>query len=295
MVAELKAPTPFDPGNWGEIVSVDTIRRNRVPVQGPDTWRPLPHHEYVDKIESTFIKNGFEISEPVHYRGKSRGNEKILDLPEYGRFLTLYGISHPLITPIEGVTWESGWGNSYDMSIAAGGGLGRRVSVCSNGQYMGAEYGFKAKHTKGIDVDYSGHYERVFNLIELHIGKLLKYAETEAARIERWKAIEVTDDDARYVACEAHKQGVLGAAGAFRVLKHWKTPEHPEFKERNVWVLENAFTSEGRGSSLFNQDLNSVKLNSIINDRFGLQGSVEDAPEPALSESIGDSPNSADF
>ncbi len=262
-------PTPFDPGNWGEITDIKTIQRTRVPSQGPDTWRPLPHGTFVEMIEQAFDRHGFTISEPVHYRAKARGNEKIRDLPEYGRFLSLYGIAHPGLPSIEGLTWEGGFGNSYDMTMAAGGGLGDRVSVCSNGMYMGATQGFKRKHTVGMDRDRAGLFEHVFELVDNAIGGLLRQAEGRERQIERFKNTGCEDVDARYVIMEAAKRGVIGAAATMRVLKHWETPEHPEFKDRNVWSLQNAFTSNDRGRNMMTQSDRFGRLDGIINDRFG--------------------------
>ena len=287
MSVELKAPTPFDPKNWGERVSIETIARTRIPTQGPDSWRPVPHETFVEMIEEGFSRHGFEISEPVHYRGKSRGNKKIPDLPEFGRFLSLYGLRHPGLADLDGITWEAGFGNSLDMTVALGGGLGRRVSVCSNGEYMGSTSGFKRKHTKGIDEESTGHFETIYSLVDLAIGGILRQAENEEKRILRWQNTECSDDDARYVAVEAAKAGVVGAAGALRVLEHWKKPEHPEFADRNLWSLNNAFTSEDRGSNLFTQGDRFQRLDGIMNARFGFAPviSVDDG------ERIGDSPN----
>ena len=102
-LAKPTAPTPFDPGSWGEITDIKTINRTHIPVHGPETWRPLPHGTFVEMIEQAFSRHGFEISEPVHYRGRSRNNKKISDLPEFGRFLSLYGIAHPGLPSVEGL------------------------------------------------------------------------------------------------------------------------------------------------------------------------------------------------
>lgn len=272
-------PTPFDPGNWGEITDIKTIERTRVPSQAPETWRPLPHGSFVHMIEQAFDRHGFTISEPLHYRGKSRGNAKIMDLPEHGRFLSLYGIAHPGLPDIDGLTWEGGFGNSYDMTVAAGGGLGERVSVCSNGQYMGATLGFKRKHTVGMDRDRDGVFQHVYDLVDSAVGGLLTQAEGRANQIERFKQTGCEDTDARYVIMEAAKRNVIGAAATMRVLEHWESPEHPEFKDRNVWSLNNAFTSNDRGRNMMTQSDRFTKLDSVINDRFGFLPVSGDTPD----------------
>ena len=262
-------PTPYDPKNWGERVDVDTIRRIPVPVQGPDSWRPLPHDTFITMVEQVFQNNGFEISEPVHYRAKTVKNAKIQDQGPWGRFISLYGIAHPGLPETSGMTWEAGFVNSYDMTKSASGGLGSRVSVCSNGKFMGAETQFRRKHTVGIDRDRDGSFPHVHSLVHRAIENLLPAAVTESVRIDRWKNIECSDEDARWSIMEAAKRKVIGAAATMRILEHWEEPEHPEFEDRNVWSLENAFTSNDRGQSLLTQSDRFSSLGTIFDERFG--------------------------
>ena len=276
------APTPFDPKNWGERADMNTIRKIRVPNLGPDTWRPLPHETYVNMIEQAFSRHGFQLSEPTHYRAKTTKNAKIKDQGDWGRFISLYGIAHPGLPSTSEMTWEAGFVNSYDMTKSASGGLGRRVSVCSNGMFMGAEAQFRRKHTTGIDRHRSGQFTHVYELVDDAINNLLPAAEAEVNRIEQWKTIECTDDDARFVIMEAAKANVMGNAATMRVLEHWEKPEHPEFKERNVWSLENAFTSNDRGQSLMTQSGRMSRLTDIIDARFDV-GIPNEEPEMAAA------------
>tara|TARA_R100001480_G_scaffold28438_2_gene38828 strand:- start:15401 stop:16273 length:873 start_codon:yes stop_codon:yes gene_type:complete len=267
------APTPFDPGNWGEIVDIQTIKRTPVPVQGPQTWRPFPQHQYVEMIEQALTRHGFTNSDPIHYRAPSRDNGKIKDLPEHGRFLSLYGIAHPELPSIEGMSWEVGAVNSYDMSKSVQLGLGNRVAVCSNGQMMGASHAFKRKHTVGINRDFDDHFEMIYSLVDSAVRGLFTQAEKESQRISRFKQTGCEDTDARWVILESAKSGVIGAAQTMKVLKHWEHPEHPEFKDRNAWSLLNAFTSNDRGRNIMTQGSRFTALSDIMDRRFdGLSG-----------------------
>lgn len=269
MTLQPVAPTPFDPGNWGEIVDIKTIQRTPVPVRGPETWRPFPQHQYVEMIEQAFSRHGFTYSEPLHYRAKSRDNGKIKDLPEFGRFLSLYGITHPNLPVVDGTSWEFAGVNSYDMSKSVQGGLGNRVRVCSNGQIMGASHVFKRKHTVGINRDRDDHFEMIYSLVDTAVRSLFGQAEKQASRIKTLKDIGCEDSDARWVIMEAAKENVIGAAQTMKVLKHWETPEHPEFKDRNAWSLINAFTSNDRGRNIMTQGLRFETLDGIMDRRFG--------------------------
>jgi len=269
MTLQAVAPTPFDPGNWGEIVDIKTIQRTPVPVRGPETWRPFPHHQYVEMIEQAFSRHGFSNSEPVHYRAPSRDNGKIKDLPEQGRFLSLYGIAHPELPDLPGMSWEVGAVNSYDMSKSIQLGLGNRVSVCSNGMMMGASQAFKRKHTVGINRDRDDHFEMVYSLVDVAVRGLKREAETQTKRIQSFMQIGCEDTDARWVIMEAAKSGVIGAAQTMKVLKHWETPEHPEFNDRSAWSLVNAFTSNDRGRNIMTQGSRFETLHGILGERFG--------------------------
>jgi hypothetical protein len=84
----------------------------------------------------------------------------------------------------------------------------------------------------------------------------------------KYKETECTQDDARFLIIEAVKNGVIAKAHVLDVLEHFNNPEHVEFKEDNVWSLENAFTSFGRGRSLFDQGQKMSNLTKIIDQRF---------------------------
>jgi hypothetical protein len=72
------------------------------------------------------------------------------------------------------------------------------------------------------------------------------------------------------VVCRAYNEGVVPASGIGQVLDHWKTPEHAEFKDRNVWSLYNAFTSYDRGRNMFERTTRTNRLQNILNEEFGI-------------------------
>ena len=268
-------PTPYDAGSWGQRCDISTIRRTHVPNIGPDTWRPLPHETFVGMIEQSFDRHGFTISEPLHYRSKSVTNAKIKDQGEYGRFNTSYGIAHPLLPIIDGVSWESGWHNSYDMTKSAQGTLDKRTLICLNGMTVNDSISnFRRKHTSGIDLNRDGLFEHIYDLVNNTIGSLVSIAQAEASRVDRYKHTECNDADARWVILEAAKKNVIGAAATMKVLEHFEAPEHPEFKDGSVMCLENAFTSDGRGRNIFTQRERFGKLGKIIDSRFGFDNEV---------------------
>lgn len=261
-------PTPFDPGNWGEIVDIKAVQRTQVPILGPSSWRPFPHADYVNMVERTLSRHGFTYTEPLHYRGRSRDCGKIKDLPEFGRFLSLWGIAHAELPAFPGGTWEAAGINSYDMSKSVQLGLGERVKVCSNGMIMGANHLFKRKHTVGIDRDRDQHFMLIQDLVNKAVSGLLGQAQRRAERVYRLMDTECGNQQARDIIIEAAKEGIIGAAQTMKVVKHWEQPEHPEFSDRNAWSLFNAFTSNDRGRNVMTQSDRFTKLEYIFDNRF---------------------------
>ena len=263
-------PPPFDAGNWGQLChSFDQIKNCHIPNRGPDTWRPLPHETFVGMIEQALDRHGFRISEPLHYRAAFQPNKKIADGGQWGRFISLYGISHNQLPTISGINWECGAVNSYDMTKSAGLGLGRRVQVCSNGLFMGSSHEFRRKHTTGIDRGRDGIFQHIYDLVNSNVEGLLANAQEAVSKIETYQNTGCSDTDARWIIMEAAKKNVIGAAATMKVLENWETPPHPEFTDRNVWSLENAFTENAKGKSLFTQGEKFGRLDGIFNDRFG--------------------------
>mgnify|MGYP003134419127 FL=1 len=265
-----KAPVPFDGGNWGEVWDRERLKDLSVPKLGPSDWRPIPHDQFVGMAENALESAGFRISDSLNYVGLSRESAKkrVPDLPKYGRFLTMFGITHKDILPdVAGISWEMALVQSCDMSIALGGLFGKRVHVCSNGMFN-ADYSFRRKHTKGVDPSNMGEFTPVDDLLKNMIANVQQCAEIEVTRMAKYKETECTQDDARFLIIEAVKNGVIAKAHVLDVLEHFNNPEHVEFKEDNVWSLENAFTSFGRGRSLFDQGQKMSNLTKIIDQRF---------------------------
>ena len=280
------APTPYDPKSWGERVDIKRINRVRVPQLGPQRWKALPHGSFVTMIEQAFTRHGFQLSEPNHYMSKVTNNVKIKDQSEFGKFLSMYGIAHPDLPDMgTEMSWEAAFVNSYDMTKSARGTLGRRVFVCSNGMFSG-ESGFRRKHTTGIDPDKDSTFSHIWDMLDETVKYLVPQAHAEVKRIEVYKNTPCSDDDARWCILQAAKTGqglgpqVIQNSGTVGVLKHWEEPEHPEFKDRNLWSLENAFTSHDRGRSLMTQGTRMSRLSSIFDDRFGLETSESSVGNP---------------
>lgn len=263
-----EAPTAFDPKNWGQLVDIKTVRHTHVPVRGPESWRPFPHCQFVDMVENAFARYGFSYSEPRHYRAKSRDNGKIADLPEHGRFLSLWGITHAELPMVPGLNWETAGVNSYDMTKSIQLGLGERVKVCSNGMLMGAHEAFRRKHTVGIDRNRDAHFEHIQRLVDRSVSSLKDHAEERARYIQRLQNTECGNLQARDVIIESAKRGVIGCAQTMQVVKHWEEPEHPEFNDRNAWSLFNAFTSNDRGRNIMTQGDRFRQLRSIMDQRI---------------------------
>lgn len=289
MTTTIDPPVIFENrSKWGKLVDIDTIKSIHVPQIGPDTWRPMPHDTLVEMIEQAFDRHGFTVSDPVHYVGAATQKAQIKDQGEWGKFLTMYALDHPLLPTVDGFSWESAWFNSYDMTKAIQFAIGGRVEWCSNGQMWAGEGGvtYKRKHTSKIDEGRQGLFEPIFDIIDNAMEHVIPAAKDKARLIDKYMNTDCSDDSARFIIMEAAKEKVIGAAATMRVLKHWEEPEHEEFSDRTVWSLHNAFTSNDRGNSLLTQANRMRKLESIVDDYFyrgSDTASVDGSSDPSMN------------
>jgi hypothetical protein len=74
----------------------------------------------------------------------------------------------------------------------------------------------------------------------------------------------------RSLVLKSAEDGLINAAGALSVYRHWKNPEHVEFRDdSSVWRLMQAYTSQARGKSGFDSKDTMTKVFDMFADEFG--------------------------
>ena len=185
------------------------------------TWFPVGHSAVIDSVARTLAEAGFE----------ARSTRLAVARGDARMFATL-----DLATPLgEGVALAVGIRNSTDKSLPLGFCAGLRVFVCDNLAFR-SELLVARKHTRfGRD--------RFGEAIALAVGSLARFREQEAARIERLRAFELTDQAAESYMLRAFERGVVSHRLLPVVIRGWREPAHEEFRGRTGWSLYNAFTA----------------------------------------------------
>ena len=129
--------------------------------------------------------------------------------------------------------------NSHDQSFSAGVVAGSQILVCDNLSFAG-EIQIARKHTPRImdDLPRMTH--------DAVIG-LNRYWEQQQARIMAYRRKQVTNQQAHDLVIRSVDKGVVANSYIPKILDHWRVPRHQEFRPRNLWSLQNAFTEVFKG------------------------------------------------
>ena len=257
MSETLTAPTLCEGASWGDCLPMRNIRQITTTPDKTRSYNPVPHYTGVSLVEDALTKRRFTLSEPRHYVSKNRK-----------QFWSMYAVSHTNLPNTGGqFQWEIAVRNSYDRTMSFGLAVGTRIFVCTNGM-MEADSFMRTRHTKNV-------WDRVPELIQASVSNIFNEAKSTSLRFEAYKNADAHSDQyVDHVIVEAMRRGIINPAGIDEVQKHWRTPQHPEFEDRNVWSLMNAFTSRDRGRSPFGPTGHQKRmsdLTSLLNEKYDLE------------------------
>jgi hypothetical protein len=140
--------------------------------------------------------------------------------------------------------------------------VGASVFVCDNLSFSG-EVRLARKHTVHVERDLA-------QLIERAVGRLGDLRRTQELRFATYKATELTDGAAHDLLVRALDARVLPVTRIPAVLKEWREPRHPEFRQgRTAWRLFNAFTEIAKGN-LEQLPRRSQALHGLLDSFSGL-------------------------
>ena len=199
-----------------------------VPTPAPtETWRPIPHEEYVRQVEWELPRYGLDVVHEAHA------------LTHDGtRYFGLVQVQNGCNSPE--YSWVLGLRNSHDKTLTAGLVAGAQVFVCDNLAFSG-EVSVSRKHTSYILEDLPG-------LIGNALGRLLLMFKSQDQRVERYRTTRLNDADAHDLTIKALDSGVVCASKIPELLKEWREPRYREFEPRTVWSYFNATTEVLKGA-----------------------------------------------
>ena len=192
------------------------------------SYQPIAHHEVVNRTKNFLDQNGFTITDEVH--SLARANQ---------HYFGLFAVDHPNREASDRGC-VVGIRNSHDKTFPAGLCAGDAPFVCDNLIFTNT-IKLARRHTRNILNDLNFTINRA-------IGKLFNFWHGQDSRINAYKSHEIGNSQANDLIIEACKAGALPKSKIMDVVNEWESSDHPEFWDRNVNSLYNAFTEIYKGN-----------------------------------------------
>lgn len=211
-----------------------------------ETWFPLQHGQVLDTVLATLQGSGFEVRSCQ--LSLTQGN---------ARFFGTLDLSAAVAG---GTTLAVGVRNSVDKTFPLGFCAGCRVFVCDNLAFR-SELLVARKHTLNGNV-------RFQEAIALAVQSLGQFREAEALRIEHMRGCHLSGPDADSLMLQSYERGIISLRTLPLVIEAWRKPAFPDFEERNLWSLMNAFTGVVKHRAMTNPQqfaLQTIRLNALLN------------------------------
>lgn len=137
-----------------------------------------------------------------------------------------------------GVNLVLGLRNSHDKSFALGMVAGFRVLVCDNLAFRGEFFAVAKRHSKKL-------LDNFPDTVAIGVDRVQRHFQPMQDQINVWKNHELPDVSAKEVIYRAFiEEGVDAPKHLARTVhNHYFEPTIPDFEPRNLWSLQNAFTS----------------------------------------------------
>ena len=192
------------------------------------SYQPIAHHELVNRTKGFLESNGFTIQDEVHSLARD-------DKHYFG----LFSVDHANRQATDRGC-VVGVRNSHDKTFPAGLCAGDAPFVCDNLIFTNT-IKLARRHTRNIlqDLDFT---------INRALGKLFGFWHGQDARIEAYKNRTIGEVYAHDLIIRATKAGALPKSKIIDVVNQWESSDHPEFWDRNVNSLYNAFTEVYKGN-----------------------------------------------
>jgi hypothetical protein len=213
------------------------------------TWVPIAHDRLLANVLATLERNAFTVVSEAH--GLTRDGARYFGLLQVanGHNADDFGL-------------VIGQRNSHDKSFPAGLVIGASVFVCDNLSFSG-EVKLARKHTAHVERDLP-------QLVDRAVGRLADLRHTQEQRFLTYKRAELGDREAHDLLIRAVDARVLPITKLPDVLREWREPRHPDFRDgKTGWRLFNAFTEILKGQ-LDNLPKRTQALHGLMDAACGL-------------------------
>lgn len=236
--------------------SVSNERLEQVATPQPEgRWYPISHHSLVNQVRSGLEAAGMRVVNAAHALNRQGaqyfGLMQVVDDHANEEWGTIVGLR-----------------NSHDKRFPAALAMGSALFVCDNLSFQG-QVVLSRKHTTNIMRDLPQVTTRA-------IGRLASFVGTTEQRATTYKGREMGNREAHDLVIRSLDAGAITTTMVPRVLQQWRTPNHAEFKDRNMWSLYNAFTETLKGG-LLKLPLRSEALHGVLDTAAGTTRRVHDS------------------
>ena len=228
--------------------TVSRDQLERVVTPSPEgRWHPISHHSLVNQVQSGLEAAGMRIVNTAHALNRQGaqyfGLMQVSDDQASEEWGTIVGIR-----------------NSHDKRFPAALAMGSALFVCDNLSFQG-QVVLSRKHTTNIMRDLPQVTNRA-------IGRLASFAGTTEQRANTYKEREMGNREAHDLVIRSLDAGAITITMVPKVLQQWRTPNHPEFRDRSMWSLHNAFTETLKGG-LLKLPFRSDALHGVLDTAAG--------------------------
>ena len=229
------------------------------------SYQPIAHHELVERTKGFLGDNGFTIQDEVHSLARDNNH-----------YFGLFSVDHPNRAESDRGC-VVGLRNSHDKTFPAGLCAGDAPFVCDNLIFTNT-IKLARRHTRNILQDLNFTINRA-------LGKLFGLWHGQDNRIEAYKNFEIGNSQANDIIIRAAKAGALPKSKIMDVVNQWESSDHPEFWDRNVNSLYNAFTEIYKGN-LVQLPNRSDALHSVLDSEvsFDINNHVENVLDMEVAE-----------
>lgn len=226
---------------------------------------PIPHADLVERTKGFLDDGGFTIHDEVHSLARDGAH-----------YFGLFSVDHPNRNPSDRGC-VIGLRNSHDKTFPAGLCAGDAPFVCDNLIFTNT-IKLARRHTCNILKDLNFTINRA-------LGKLFDFWVGQDNRIEAYKNYELSNSQANDLIIRAAKSGACAKSKVMDIVDQWESSDHPEFWDRNVNSLYNAFTEVYKGN-LVALPKRSEALHSVLDSAVSFRMDDHVAPMPVDYEVV---------
>jgi hypothetical protein len=218
--------------------------------------QPISHKAVIRKTRSSLEGAGFSIVDECHNLAR-----------DGQRYFGLFQVDHESRVGSDRGT-IIGLRNAHDKSFPAGICAGDAPFVCDNLIFTNT-IKLARRHTLNIlkDLEFTIHRA---------IGQLFNFWHGQDERINAYRGHEISNSTANDLIIKAAQAKALPKTKIMDVVNQWESSDHPEFWDRNVNSLYNAFTEVYKGNLTALPD-RSQALHSVLDNAvsFDINNHVE--------------------